>query len=91
MKPITSCLAALAICLAIALAILSGVILTAAAPASGTLATTVSVLSYTDAGKIGDPTQNYYYKVLAVNAAGNKSAVASHVGEFDFGLTPGQP
>ena len=41
MKPIASCLAALAICLAIALAILSGVILTAAAPASGTLATTV--------------------------------------------------
>ena len=47
------------------------------------------MLSYTDAGKIGDPTQNYYYKVLAVNAAGN--TVASHVGEFDFGLTPGQP
>ena len=50
-----------------------------------------ATLTWTDAGRIGDPTTNYYYQVAAVNAAGNKSAVVSYVGEFDFGLTPGAP
>ncbi|MCX6032247.1 MAG: alpha-amylase family glycosyl hydrolase [Chloroflexi bacterium] len=51
-----------------------------------------ATFTWTDAGKVGDPVTNYYYKVLAVNAAGGRSAVAAaHVGEFDFALTPGQP
>ncbi len=46
-------------------------------------------ITYTDPGKIGDVTKNYYYKVLAVNGAGQKSTASNHVGEFDFGLAAG--
>lgn len=65
-------------------------------PGAGTLLATVAPpvygasgkLSYTDASAIGNPTQNFYYKVLAINGAGKGSAASNHVGEFDFGLVP---
>jgi hypothetical protein len=51
-----------------------------------------ATFTWSDAGVIGDPNTNYYYKVVAVNAAGARSSVtAAHVAEFDFGLTPGAP
>ncbi|MCS6844462.1 MAG: alpha-amylase family glycosyl hydrolase [Caldilineales bacterium] len=69
-------------------------------PGPGTLLSTVTPgafgnpsgqITFTDAGAIGNPAQNYYYKVVAVNGAGKASAASNHVGEFDFGLVPGTP
>jgi hypothetical protein len=44
------------------------------------------MLSYIDAASgVGDPAQNHFYCVLAVDQAGNRSAPSNRVGEFDYG------
>ncbi len=62
-----------------------------------TLANQVAVtsdLSWLDDGSsgaitpVGDLTHNYFYAIKAVNATG-ESVASTHVGEFDFALTPG--
>ncbi len=63
----------------------STLVITVTPPAFGS----ASGLSYTDANKVGDPAQNYYYKVISVNAAGIRSDASNHVGEFDLGLVQG--
>ncbi len=45
----------------------------------------VSGTSYVDAGRAGDPADNYYYLVKSVNAY-SESGLSNRVGEFDFGL-----
>lgn len=52
------------------------------------IATTAGT-TYTDSGAIGDPSQNYYYVVTAVDLASNEAAVSNRVGEHDFAMTPG--
>jgi hypothetical protein len=46
--------------------------------------------TFTDSGKIGDATQNYFYLVRAENSHG-LSLFSNRVGEFDFALVPGTP
>jgi hypothetical protein len=41
---------------------------------------------FIDSGAAGDTAVNYYYRVKAVDAAGNKSAESNQVGEFDTKL-----
>jgi len=43
---------------------------------------------FDDPGALGDPAVNYFYKVLGEKSDGS-STLSNHVGEFDFGLTPG--
>jgi hypothetical protein len=45
--------------------------------------------SYTDMGAAGDTLTNYFYVVMAVDAAGNKSEPSNQVGEFDRRLLNG--
>jgi hypothetical protein len=48
-------------------------------------------LNWTDsAGGLGNAATNSFYVVLAVDAGGRASPVSNRVGEFDFGLQPGQ-
>lgn len=44
---------------------------------------------YTDAGALGDPNVNHYYKIVAVNGAGGRSVASREEAEFDFALVPG--
>jgi hypothetical protein len=51
---------------------------------------TTTLLSYTDAGAIGDPNLNNFYLVGAFNASG-ETLCAQRMGEFDYALTVGPP
>lgn len=44
---------------------------------------------YIDAGVVGDPAVNHFYKVVAVNGAGGRSIESREEAEFDFSLVPG--
>lgn len=45
----------------------------------------ISTTTYLDAGRAGDPNENYYYVVKSLNAY-SESNVSNRVGEFDFAL-----
>ena len=63
------------------------------APLAATPIATVTSPTYTDPGRIGDPTVNYFYALAAVNRCSqgsSASAASAEVGEFDFGMIPGQ-
>jgi len=45
--------------------------------------------TWDDPAAVGDPATNYYYIVKPVNDCGESNAIY-RLGEFDFGLTPGQ-
>lgn len=49
------------------------------------------VVSYDDAGAVGDPAINHYYVSRAECASGLASAHSNRVGEFDYTLVPGTP
>jgi len=54
---------------------------------------TVTLPTYTDPGRIGDPAINLFYTVAGVNTCGQASAVSTgspRAGEFSFGIAPGQ-
>ncbi len=51
-----------------------------------TLAATPGTMTWTDSGKIGDATTNYFWVVRGV-LAGGASGPSNRVGEFDFDLT----
>jgi hypothetical protein len=50
---------------------------------------TTTDTAYTHPGSLGDPAVNHFYTITAVNACGNASGLSNRVGEFDFGLVPG--
>ena len=52
-------------------------------PAPGT-----ELVTYDDAGAIGDVDLNYFYVVRGINAAGT-TGDSNRIGEFDFALVPG--
>jgi len=43
---------------------------------------------FLDPDALGDSAQNHYYQVLGIRADG-QATISGRVGEFDFGLTPG--
>ncbi len=43
---------------------------------------------FDDAGAVGDPAENHYYRVLGIKDNG-ESTISARVGEFDFGLIVG--
>ena len=56
----------------------------------GTLIANVAGTTYSDtAVPLGNPAMNYSYAVVAKKGCGAASAQVGHVGEFDFGITPG--
>ncbi|MEJ5308323.1 MAG: C25 family cysteine peptidase [Anaerolineae bacterium] len=60
-------------------------------PSPGNAIATVTASNYTDTGKIGDPSVNYFYIVTALDAQERESLPSNAVGEFDFALLPGEP
>lgn len=54
------------------------------------IATDVTTTTYTDTGAIGDPANNTFYVVTAVDVEGRESAPSTRVGEFDFALVTGE-
>lgn len=59
------------------------------APSGSTLLNSSSGSSYNIPLAVGDPSENHYYWVQAVNCDGSETAVSNHVAEFDFTLVPG--
>jgi predicted outer membrane repeat protein len=59
-------------------------------PYANLITMTTPFLSHTDYGAIGDPQMNYFYRVAGENACGERSDLSNKVGEFDFGITPGE-
>ena len=59
------------------------------APTAGSLIATKTGTTHTDAGKIGQPANNYYYLIQAVGCSGGAKVPSQHVGEFDFAIVPG--
>ena len=49
----------------------------------------VDIVTYDDAGAIGNVALNYAYVIRGVTAAGAKGE-SNRVGEFDFAIVPGQ-
>ena len=62
-------------------------------PQAATPIATVTSPTYTDTSHIGDPMVNYFYTLATVNRCSQgpcASAASAEVGEFDFGMIPGQ-
>ena len=58
--------------------------------ATGNCANNGVTVTCTNVNAIGNPATNYFFVVRAFNAGG-ASVDGNRVGEFDFGLTPGNP
>jgi hypothetical protein len=57
-------------------------------PGAGDIIATPSTAAFTGTGVLGDPGQNHYYVVTAVDGAGVESAGSQRLGAFGFDLTP---